>query len=440
MTIADTVPTIIPSTEWQQLTWWKWITAETDRRPWLLLGKGPTFCRVKRVDLHKYNLLGLNHVCREQAVDVTHIIDLEVLADVPLDNLLACECVVMPWRPHLDNTVDGRCLPELVAAGSKPAAPHCLQALAAIHEAGLLRWYNLAPGGEPHDPPESHGRPVGVRYFSGEAAANLLLAAGRRELCTLGIDGGKSYASDFGDLTPLANGRKNFDQQITELRKIAAANKATITPLASPERFLWSDNLEPLDQVFTLQESRQLHAIELGPYNGRITARCAHRFASVLSLEPRPENVERVQDVIHELDLAVNTSVEQHTLESWLESEESINRLRPYDKAIVISSGVLYHLPNPVHHLWLCRNIWGKLYLNTHVARVARETLESGECWEGEWHAEPIHAPRAGLESRSFWLTYEELERALHAAGYKSIRLLRDRQEPNGRRVALYCE
>lgn len=443
MPIADSFPSITPSAEWSQFTWWKWITAQPDARPWLMLGKGPTFCRVQKVDLHKYNLLGLNHVCREMPVDVVHAIDLEVLAEVPLEKLLTCECVVMPWRPHLNSTVDGRCLQQLIAAGESANAPTCLMHLAAIHEAGLLRWYNLAPRGQPHDPVETHGRPVGVRYFSGEAAANLLVAAGKRELFSLGIDGGKSYAANFDDLRPLTNGRADFDQQLTELKKIAAANKATITPLASTERFLWSDNLDPLNDALPLDQSRQLHAIELGPYNGRITARCAQRFASVLSLEPRPENVERVQNVIDELGLSINTQVKQHTLESWRASERYTECPNIFEKetSIVIHSGVLYHLINPVEHLQTCRQVSHKLYLNTHVASRTPDRLkECDHLWQGEWHSEPTDTPRAGLASQSFWLTLNELCRAVILAGYGSVKLLRDRQEPNGRRVALYCE
>ncbi len=48
-------------------------------KPWLVLGKGPTFARRDEFPLGDYNLLGLNNVVAEQRVDVAHIIDIDVV-------------------------------------------------------------------------------------------------------------------------------------------------------------------------------------------------------------------------------------------------------------------------------------------------------------------------------------------------------------------------
>ncbi len=48
-------------------------------RPWLILGKGPSFARRTGVDVGPYNLLSLNHVVREMKVDVAHFIDLDAI-------------------------------------------------------------------------------------------------------------------------------------------------------------------------------------------------------------------------------------------------------------------------------------------------------------------------------------------------------------------------
>jgi hypothetical protein len=48
-------------------------------KPWLVLGKGPTFARRDEFPLGDFNLLGLNNVVDTMAVDIAHIIDLDVV-------------------------------------------------------------------------------------------------------------------------------------------------------------------------------------------------------------------------------------------------------------------------------------------------------------------------------------------------------------------------
>ena len=63
-----------------ELTEW-FANASLPARPWLVLGKGPTFDRRDRFDLTAYNRLSLNHVVNEVDVDVAHIIDIDVVGD-----------------------------------------------------------------------------------------------------------------------------------------------------------------------------------------------------------------------------------------------------------------------------------------------------------------------------------------------------------------------
>jgi hypothetical protein len=80
----------------------EWIRSRPfDDKPWLLLGKGPTFSRRGEFPLDKYNLMGLNNVVAEQKVDVAHIIDIDVVekcADALRDN---CRFLVIARRPHV---------------------------------------------------------------------------------------------------------------------------------------------------------------------------------------------------------------------------------------------------------------------------------------------------------------------------------------------------
>src|SRR5918997_1274861 len=79
----------------------EWIAASPfDARPWLILGKGPSFSRRHEFPLEDYHLLGLNNVVREQPVDVAHVIDVDVIPDIADRLLDDCRYLLMPRRPH----------------------------------------------------------------------------------------------------------------------------------------------------------------------------------------------------------------------------------------------------------------------------------------------------------------------------------------------------
>ena len=73
---------------------------------------------------------------------------------------------------------------------------------------------------------------VEARFFSAEAAFDLLGATGVREIRSLGIDGGRAYSPAFKDLegtTMLANTKPTFDIQFEELERIVAKHSGSTT-------------------------------------------------------------------------------------------------------------------------------------------------------------------------------------------------------------------
>ena len=61
----------------------EWIgSRRVDDRPWLMLGKGPTFGRRDEFSLDDFNLIGLNNVAGEMRVDVAHIVDVDVVGSI----------------------------------------------------------------------------------------------------------------------------------------------------------------------------------------------------------------------------------------------------------------------------------------------------------------------------------------------------------------------
>jgi hypothetical protein len=49
-------------------------TTDINAKPWLLLGKGPSFNKIHGVDTTQFQLMSLNHVVRERPVAIAHAI------------------------------------------------------------------------------------------------------------------------------------------------------------------------------------------------------------------------------------------------------------------------------------------------------------------------------------------------------------------------------
>ncbi|MGH8609963.1 MAG: hypothetical protein ACREX9_21900, partial [Gammaproteobacteria bacterium] len=174
---------------------WFSVNSVVKNRSWLILGKGPSFSRLVDFDVSQYITLSLNHAVRERVVDVAHIIDFDVVEHCGEALLCNASVLVMPWHPHMRNKASSKNLEEM-------ARGHPI--LERLRNEGRLLWYNLSTSKD-----HRSGAPVvRVKYFSAEAALNLLATAGVRCVRSLGVDGGASYSAAFSDLsdkTLLAN-------------------------------------------------------------------------------------------------------------------------------------------------------------------------------------------------------------------------------------------
>jgi len=172
-------------------------------RPWLLLGKGPSYAKLKNVDCSQFRLMSLNHVVRERPVEIAHIIDLDVVHDCAQAIDSNAGTLWMPAHPHVNCAPSEKPLWEW--ANEVPV-------LRKLADEGRLAWYNASTWKHPEK-----GSPlIEVRFFSAEAALDALATAGAKVVRSLGVDGGNSYATHFSDLndkTLLANGHPSFDKQ-----------------------------------------------------------------------------------------------------------------------------------------------------------------------------------------------------------------------------------
>ncbi len=214
--------------------WFTTLDDGGDRR-WVLLGKGPSFSHRHDVDLRGSYTFGLNHVCRELPLDVTHAIDLDVI-DHCADALFRhAGVLVLPWRPHVP---DERWLRRL--RGAVTPSEVTLETLADSHPvlrhfaaSDRLLWYNASSS----DRPAPDSPVVTVRYFSAVAALNLLALAGVREVRSLGIDGGTAYSEAFADLddrTRLKGPHRSFDPQFTAMAATLLRTGISYAPIDVP--------------------------------------------------------------------------------------------------------------------------------------------------------------------------------------------------------------
>jgi len=221
-------------------------------RPWLILGKGPSFSERDRLDLTGFATLALNHVVREGPVDVAHAIDLDVVTSSEAILEANARVLVMPWIPHVANKAQDRDLASWIAS---------VPVLRRLDAAGRLLWYDLSTTKIQHG-----GKPVvQARYFSAEAALSLLALAGARRVRSLGVDGGASYSqtfSDLSDVTRLNNKHTTYDLQFQGLARTIMTTGVDYAPLTipSPVKVFVGSQPEQKLSVKVLEYSIKKHA------------------------------------------------------------------------------------------------------------------------------------------------------------------------------------
>lgn len=231
---------------------WFEATGQDKSKPWLILGKGPSFAKRDQFELKHFQTLSLNHAVREQAVTVAHMIDFDVVEACGENIDRNAKVLVMPWFPHFKNRPGTENLESLARRNST---------LERLNAQGRLLWYNHSLA------PETHGDSpvIQVRFFSSEAVLNLLAAAGVRQVRSLGIDGGNSYSSQFQDLagtTLLSNQRTTFDVQFGEIAKILMNTGLDYAPMdvQAPVRVYVAATEAQMLAVKVLEYSIRKHA------------------------------------------------------------------------------------------------------------------------------------------------------------------------------------
>lgn len=227
-----------------------WIREESlVSRPWLMLGKGPSFGLLPNYDLTQYETLSLNHVVRERPVTAAHVIDLDVVTACGDAILSNARVLVMPWFPHVDNKVGEQSLEYWVTQ---------VPVLRQLNAENRLLWYDLSTSKTRH----GAGPVVRAKYFSAEAGLSLLAQSGVACVRSLGVDGGSAYGSAFVDIessTKLNNGHQSFDLQFQGFANTISKTGVDYAPL----------NIESPIRVFVGSQEEQMLAVKVLEYSIR---------------------------------------------------------------------------------------------------------------------------------------------------------------------------
>ena len=234
----------------ESLSTWahKWNLAE---RAWLLLGKGPSFDRIKEIDTEEYFLCSLNHVVREQPVTVAHFIDIEPVLDC--QNILEqnARYVVMPFHPHVGCRATQKTILEFAAE---------IPALRALAQQERLVWYNLDTARA-----QAGATVFKPHYFSSTVALDILASCGAKTVYSLGIDGGGRYSATFADLNGsslLANGHLDFNKQFSGIAEVLRRSEILYAPwgMSAPVRIFVGTDEAQMAGVKVLEYSIKRYA------------------------------------------------------------------------------------------------------------------------------------------------------------------------------------
>jgi len=188
---------------------------------------------------------------------------------------------------------------------------------------------------------------------------------------------------------------------------------------------------------------QNLSVLEVGCYEGHHTISLAKHASEVWAIDGRIENVIKTLVRVWGAGFEQNVTVNFLNLEcnSLKEQMKALGREKSFD--VVHHRGVLYHLSDPIKHIFDCASICKKqLYLNTQIAynENAKESYtENGQTYQIFKYKEPkvAFSPFSGITNYAMWLTRESLLALLKNAGFSSIEIVSEIEERNGPRIEL---
>ncbi len=176
--------------------------------------------------------------------------------------------------------------------------------------------------------------------------------------------------------------------------------------------------------------------LELGSCEGVLSVQLAAICKKVVALEVRPRNI--------------TCALIRAYLHGVRNCEFHIADVRDLDQNIgkfdiLFHAGVLYHLANPLEHLFRIRTVADTMLLDTHYGQ--RSDMEATSIdFQGKNYDAYVYNEHgwsdsfSGVEDHSLWLSRESLLSALTEFGFGKVSVLHDEETPAGSRIILIAK
>jgi hypothetical protein len=179
------------------------------------------------------------------------------------------------------------------------------------------------------------------------------------------------------------------------------------------------------------------HILEVGCFEGIHTIGLSRFGKKITAVDARIENV--VKTIVRCAFFGCHPTIFKCNL------EERPLPVRLLSADLGYHVGVLYHLRDPVQHLFDLGGFIRKgLLLDTHYAleQEAKKTYEvNGKIYRYKQYREPGYGEVfAGAYDHSKWLRLEDIVELLKMAGFRKVDLIETRRERNGMRALLIAE
>ena len=197
-------------------------------KPYLLIGKGPSFDIIDKILLNKYFTIALNHAVESTQCDAVSIIDIDVVRDCPEAVYRNAKTLVIPWHPHDKNNNFQPC--------SKTIVDYCkeIKVLGDMLDEGRIYSYNASSAKVFNFEDNKELPNYNVFINNGDSIFTMLVANNNKKIYSIGIDGGTTYSSSFSNYKPGGNGR-SFEESLAVIKKVEEQSNAELIRLGNLE-------------------------------------------------------------------------------------------------------------------------------------------------------------------------------------------------------------
>ncbi len=175
----------------------------------------------------------------------------------------------------------------------------------------------------------------------------------------------------------------------------------------------------------------QKSVLEIGCFEGLHTISLCGMARNVTAIDARVENV--VKTMVRCGFFQCKPRVVVCNVES------DVGKFESFETDFCHHFGVLYHLKDPVNHIFKLGNIVKDgIFLDTHIADPDTQDIKQSSHAEIDFDYYEYRESTgvfAGMYATAQWLTLTSLEEVLRAAGFINFELIENRSERNGKRI-----